>query len=73
MPQYLDLPDGSGIQLREGESADQAWSRAQQMYPDAFGIKEKKKETPKQKPRCYLLKDHYSLQMLMLVPKYPLT
>jgi len=51
MPQYLDLPDGSGIQLREGESADQAWSRAQQMYPDAFGIKEKKKETPKQKSK----------------------
>lgn len=51
MPQYLSLPDGSGIKLREGESPDQAWSRAQQMYPDAFGIEEKKKEEPKQKPK----------------------
>ena len=51
MPQYLNLPDGSGIKLREGESPDQAWARAQQMYPDAFGIEEKKKEEPKQKPR----------------------
>ena len=51
MPQYLNLPDGSGIKLREGESPDQAWSRAQQMYPDAFGIEEKKKEVPKEQPQ----------------------
>lgn len=38
MPQYLPLPDGSSVTIREGESPQQAWARAQQMYPDAFGI-----------------------------------
>jgi len=36
--QYLPLPDGSFIALREGESAALAWERAQRMYPEAFGI-----------------------------------
>jgi len=38
MAQYLPLPDGSSIKLREGETAAEAWQRAQQMYPEAFGI-----------------------------------
>lgn len=37
MPQYLPLPDGSSVTIREGESPQQAWARAQQMYPEAFG------------------------------------
>ena len=37
MPQYLQLPDGSSLKLRDGESAEQAMARAQQTYPEAFG------------------------------------
>jgi hypothetical protein len=36
MPQYLPLPDGSSVTIREGETPQQAWARAQQMYPEAF-------------------------------------
>jgi hypothetical protein len=36
MPQYLPLPDGSTVTIREGESPQQAYARAQQMYPEAF-------------------------------------
>lgn len=37
--QYVPLPDGSSVTVREGESAHQAWIRAQSMYPQAFGLK----------------------------------
>jgi hypothetical protein len=37
-PQYLRLPDGSHIQIKEGESADQAWLQAMRKYPEAFGL-----------------------------------
>lgn len=37
MTQYIPLPDGNSLKLREGESPDQGWERAQQMYPEAFG------------------------------------
>ena len=40
MAQYLPLPDGSSVTIREGESPQDAWSRAQRMYPEAFKAKE---------------------------------
>jgi len=36
MPQAVPLPDGSYVTIREGESPQQAYARAQQMYPEAF-------------------------------------
>ena len=36
MPQAVPLPDGSYVSIREGESPQQAYARAQQMYPEAF-------------------------------------
>jgi hypothetical protein len=47
MPQYLPLPDGSSVTVQKGETPQQAWFRAQQQYPDAFGITEEEK--PKEK------------------------
>ena len=44
MPQYLPLPDGSSVTIREGETPQQAWARAQQMYPEAFGVKAEPQE-----------------------------
>lgn len=35
--QYLPLPDGSAVTIREGETPDQTWARAQRDYPEAFG------------------------------------
>ena len=46
MPQYLPLPDGSSVTIREGETPQQAWARAQQMYPEAFGVKAEPQEQP---------------------------
>ena len=40
MPQYLPLPDGSTVTIREGETPQQAYARAQQMYPEAFAQKQ---------------------------------
>lgn len=37
MAQYIPLPDGNSLKLREGESPEQGWERAQAMYPQAFG------------------------------------
>jgi hypothetical protein len=46
MAQYLPLPDGSSVTIREGESPQEAYARAQRMYPEAFASKEpEKKET----------------------------
>lgn len=36
---YLPLPDGSSLKIRDGETTEQAWLRASQMYPEAFGFK----------------------------------
>ena len=44
MAKYLPLPDGNSVTIREGETPDQAWQRAQQMYPASFGI------TPPEEP-----------------------
>jgi hypothetical protein len=46
MAQYVPLPDGNSVKVREGETPDQAYARAQTMYPDSFGRKE---EAPKPK------------------------
>jgi len=52
MPQYLHLPDGSGIALKEGEDPKEVWARAQQLYPDAFGIMPKKEApAPTEQPQ----------------------
>lgn len=37
MAQYIPLPDGSYLKLKEGESFNDGWSRAQRTYPEAFG------------------------------------
>jgi hypothetical protein len=39
MAQYLPLPDGTSVTIREGESPQAAWARAQRMYPEAFAAK----------------------------------
>lgn len=44
MAKYLPLPDGNSVTIREGETASQAWQRAQQMYPASFGL------TPPEEP-----------------------
>jgi hypothetical protein len=33
----VQLPDGSYVRIRKGESPQQAYSRALEMYPEAFG------------------------------------
>jgi hypothetical protein len=40
MAKYLPLPDGSSLLVKEGETPQQAWARAQQSYPDAFATKQ---------------------------------
>lgn len=46
MAQYLPLPDGSSVTIREGETPQEAYARAQRMYPEAFASKTpEKKET----------------------------
>jgi len=47
MAKALPLPDGTTVAIREGETPAQTWARAQQMYPEAFGLDEEKK-APKQ-------------------------
>jgi hypothetical protein len=37
MAKVLPLPDGSTVAIREGETPEQTWERAQRMYPEAFG------------------------------------
>jgi hypothetical protein len=36
MAKYLPLPDGTSVTIREGETPQDAWARAQRMYPEAF-------------------------------------
>jgi hypothetical protein len=47
MAQYVPLPDGNSVKVREGETPEQAYERAQSMYPDSFGVR-KEPEKPKQ-------------------------
>lgn len=48
MAQYLPLPDGSFLTVREGETPDQAWARGIQEYPTAFGLGEETAEAPQE-------------------------
>ena len=45
MAQYVPLPDGTYVTVREGETPQQAYARARQEYPDAF-----KRREPEAKP-----------------------
>ena len=47
MPQYLPLPDGNSVTVREGETPAEAWERAQQMYPASFGAPKTPEDQPK--------------------------
>jgi len=44
MAQYVPLPDGNSVKVREGETPAQAYERAQTMYPDSFGIKKEERK-----------------------------
>ena len=46
MAQYLPLPDGNSVTIREGETPSDAWKRALQMYPESFASK-----TPEEQPK----------------------
>lgn len=46
MAQALPLPDGTTVAIREGETPAQTWARAQQMYPEAFGMGPEKATGP---------------------------
>jgi hypothetical protein len=50
MPQYLPLPDGNSVTIQPGETPQQTWARALQMYPASFGGKIKE-ETPEVAPK----------------------
>ena len=43
MAQYVPLPDGSYVTVREGETPLTAFQRAQKEYPEAFQAKEEPK------------------------------
>ena len=46
MAQYLPLPDGNSLLMKEGETPQEAYARAQRQFPDSFKVKEpEKKET----------------------------
>lgn len=36
MAKYLTLPDGNSVTIREGETPEQTWARAQRDYPNSF-------------------------------------
>ena len=54
MPQYLPLPDGTSVTIREGETPQDAWARAQKMYPEAFGVKTAPQEQPQEIGRAHV-------------------
>ena len=37
MPQYLPLPDGSFLPVKDGQNPKEVWLKAMEAYPDAFG------------------------------------
>lgn len=47
MAQSVLLPDGSSVTIRAGETPQSAYARAQQMYPEAFGVGTEPQEQPK--------------------------
>ena len=46
MPQYLELPNGSYLELKEGQTAQEGMAVARQLYPEAFGIKKEPEAKP---------------------------
>ena len=36
MAKYLTLPDGNSVTIREGETPEQTWARAQRDFPNSF-------------------------------------
>jgi hypothetical protein len=40
MAQYLPLPDGNSLLMKEGETPQEAYARAQRQFPDSFKVKE---------------------------------
>jgi hypothetical protein len=46
MPEYLPLPDGSFLTLKKGQNPKDAWVKAVEAYPEAFGITPPKPEEP---------------------------
>jgi len=46
MPEYLPLPDGSFLTLKKGQDPKDAWVKAVEAYPEAFGVTKEEKEKP---------------------------
>jgi hypothetical protein len=46
MPEYLPLPDGSFLTLKKGQDPKDAWLKAVEKYPEAFGVEPPKPEEP---------------------------
>ena len=46
MAKYLTLPDGNSVTIREGETPEQTWARAQRDFPNSFP----KQQTQEAKP-----------------------
>ena len=46
MPQYLPLPDGSFLTLKDGQDPKDAWLKAIEKYPEAFGVEPPKPVEP---------------------------
>jgi hypothetical protein len=44
MAQYLPLPDGNSLLMKEGETPQEAYARAQRQFPDSFKVKEPEKK-----------------------------
>jgi hypothetical protein len=44
MAQYVPLPNGSYVTVREGETPQQAFARARREYPEAFVRREPERE-----------------------------
>ena len=47
MAQSVLLPDGNSVTIREGETPESAYARAQQMYPNSFAGKKPPEEQPR--------------------------
>lgn len=65
MAQYLPLPDGSFVTVREGEAPADAWERAQREYPEAFGITPQQEAAPVEQPRTL---GGYAKETLKAIP-----
>ena len=46
MAQYLPLPDGNSLLMKEGETPQEAYARAQRQFPNSFKRAEPEKKEP---------------------------